>query len=262
MPTLESKVNKKILAIFEGDEAFSKAEFLKAFEDVVKQILRLEKELVDRDNKKMSEMETHFEDTMAMLKKLKAEDFERMKSEMQIMMKDMMKMHEAKMKAMDEKMMEVKDGMDADEEKVIGEVLNRIKFPDPKDPILDTPVELRDKLETLSSGEKLSIQAIQDLADKLEALDKKIMNIPRGGGNLASLISKRIRFVDDETPSGTVDGANQTFTISRDPEAGSLKLYRGGARQRVTEDYTLSGRTITITIPPVSGEILLVDYRY
>lgn len=117
-----------------------------------------------------------------------------------------------------------------------------------------TPEQIRDKLEGLK--EKLSIHAIQDLPKLLEEKESK------GRSAFPSLISKRIRFIDDETPSGTIDGVNTVFTLSKDPAKGSLKVYRGGGRQRVTEDYTLSGRTITFTIPPVTGEIILCDFRY
>lgn len=69
------------------------------------------------------------------------------------------------------------------------------------------------------------------------------------------------RFQDDETPSGTVDGANADFTLTSTPIAGSLKVYVGGSRQRETEDYTLSGNTITFIIAPETNSIILCDYR-
>lgn len=69
------------------------------------------------------------------------------------------------------------------------------------------------------------------------------------------------RFIDDETPSGTVNGSNTDFTIASEPLSGSLKVYVNGQRMRVTEDYTLSSNTITFNTPPPSGSIILVDYR-
>lgn len=126
--------------------------------------------------------------------------------------------------------------------------------------INETAEQVRDKLEGIKEGEKLSIQAIQDLSKMLEEIKGNITNVSSRVGT--SLISKRIRFIDDETPSGTVNGSNTIFTISKAPETGSLKVYRGGIRLRVTEDYTFSGKTITFTIPPVTGEILLADFRF
>jgi hypothetical protein len=69
-------------------------------------------------------------------------------------------------------------------------------------------------------------------------------------------------FMDDETLIGDVNGVNAVFTVTYTPISGSLKVYRGGARQRVTEDYTVNGNEITFIIPPQPGEILLADYRH
>lgn len=129
-----------------------------------------------------------------------------------------------------------------------------------------TPEELRDALESLKKGKKLSIQAIDELADILEELKKDRKGSGRDIGLLKGGIhagkGREIRFKDDETPSGTIDGVNTTFTISKTPISGSLKVYRNGARQRITEDYTFTGKTITFIIAPQVGEIILVDYRY
>ena len=66
-------------------------------------------------------------------------------------------------------------------------------------------------------------------------------------------------FVNDESPVNSGDNLN--FTIAHNPSpVNSLKLYRSGARQRITEDFTFSGRTITLINPLVTGEVLLVDY--
>lgn len=130
----------------------------------------------------------------------------------------------------------------------------------------NTPEQTRDQLESLPEGEKLSIQAIQDLVKELEELKEmiRVASSKRSGGGLSS-IALQSKFIDDETPSGTIDGSNQTFTLANTPIPSSLKVYRGGARQRVTEDYTLSGRTITFTLAPQVidsvEEIILVDYR-
>ncbi len=65
-----------------------------------------------------------------------------------------------------------------------------------------------------------------------------------------------------ETPSGTVNGSNTSFTIASTPVSGTLMLFRdgqllvgGGA------DYTLSSTTITMTTAPVTGSVLLAYYQ-
>jgi hypothetical protein len=56
-------------------------------------------------------------------------------------------------------------------------------------------------------------------------------------------------FVDtrrvSEVPSGTVNGTNQTFTLSNTPRTGSLDLFLNGIRLELTTHYTLSTNTIT-----------------
>lgn len=51
-------------------------------------------------------------------------------------------------------------------------------------------------------------------------------------------------FVDNETPSGTINGTNAAFTLAN-PPASTLHLYRNGLRQNPAIDYSVSGSTIT-----------------
>lgn len=77
-----------------------------------------------------------------------------------------------------------------------------------------------------------------------------------GGSSLA--------FVDNETPSGALDGVNTAFTLSQAPApAASLAIFRNGMMQRAGADYTLSGATITFTSggTPQAGDILVAFYR-
>jgi len=70
-------------------------------------------------------------------------------------------------------------------------------------------------------------------------------------------------FADNETPSGTVDGSNKTFTLANSPSpADSLMLFVNGVFQTSGEDYSLSGDTITFTVAPPSGSIIRAFYRY
>jgi hypothetical protein len=69
-------------------------------------------------------------------------------------------------------------------------------------------------------------------------------------------------FVTEETPSGSINGSNVTFTLANTPTAGTLKLYLNGVRQKsgAGNDYTISTNTITMTTAPVSGDVLIADY--
>lgn len=71
-------------------------------------------------------------------------------------------------------------------------------------------------------------------------------------------------FVDGETPGGTVNGANRSFTLANSPSpAMSLDLYRNGLVQSAGVDYTISGNTITFlqVATPQPGDLLQAFYR-
>lgn len=124
-------------------------------------------------------------------------------------------------------------------------------------PKLGRPI--RDGLELLPEGQKLSIEAIEGLRDELDKRKDTKLGFTQGGFNYGSL---NIHFIDDETPSGVVNGVNQNFVVSLIPSpASSLKVYVGGQRLRLTEDYTFSGQTITFLLAPQTGSIILCDYR-
>jgi hypothetical protein len=78
-------------------------------------------------------------------------------------------------------------------------------------------------------------------------------------------------FVDDEVPSGTIDGTNATYTLANTPNPPtSLNLFKNG--QRLTEGigFLLDDNTITYQagyiLQPASGDIPgdthIANYRY
>lgn len=71
-------------------------------------------------------------------------------------------------------------------------------------------------------------------------------------------------FIDNEIPSGTVNGANDTFNLAHIPNpATSLQFFINGMLMSAGgEDYTLVGLTITTVTAPPTGSILKVWYRY
>lgn len=71
-------------------------------------------------------------------------------------------------------------------------------------------------------------------------------------------------FVFGETPAGTVDGTNATFTLANTPTASTLRVVVNGVRMNVggSNDYTLSTATITFLSGaiPQTGDVILCDY--
>jgi hypothetical protein len=70
-------------------------------------------------------------------------------------------------------------------------------------------------------------------------------------------------FVDSETPAGTLDGVNATFTLANNPSGTSLQLFRNGLYQTIAFDYSLTGSTISFAVGaiPQPGDTLTASYR-
>lgn len=69
-------------------------------------------------------------------------------------------------------------------------------------------------------------------------------------------------FVIGETPSGAVNGSNATFTTAQNFVPESVQVFINGVSQTNTVDYTTSGTTtITLSVSPVSGDYIRVNYK-
>ena len=139
------------------------------------------------------------------------------------------------------------DGKNADEEKVIKNVLEKIVLPEVE------PEKLREKLESLKGEDRLDKDAIRGLQEEFRALREQIVASRRLGAGPR----QRDMWII-ETPSGTLDGANLTFTLSTNYIDNSLTIIADGVHMRITRDYTLSGRTLTMIVAP----ILTLDAHY
>lgn len=74
--------------------------------------------------------------------------------------------------------------------------------------------------------------------------------------------SGTFNFADRETPSGTVNGSNVTFTLAHTPTTGSEYVWMDGVLQSSGTDYTISSGTITFVSAPLTGAVLVVSYRF
>ena len=100
---------------------------------------------------------------------------------------------------------------------------------------------------------------------------------PDTGDTVQTFVSASDDVILGEVPTGTMDGSNTTFTIAGTPsDAGNVAVYHNGVRLINMSDFVdsieegeitladgtfyVSGTTIEITLPPDSGDDLLVDY--
>lgn len=265
METYDKNMQKlnKLLSLMDED-TLTKEDFLAQFENVLKMVKKIEEQNIQA----IYMMKGTIDKLSEQVKVETKDKTEMSKQEMMDYctkeMERMMKTHEDKMKAIDAKLEEVKDGepgQDADEESIIERVKESLLEPVTNKvgeslPALATSV--RDALELLQGDERLDVEAIKGLKEMIDEIKAK----PLGGGGGFSKIAMESKLIDDETPSGTINGSNTVFTIAHAPNPiNSLKVYLNGQRLRITEDYTLSGKTITLLVAPDTGSILLCDYR-
>jgi hypothetical protein len=65
-----------------------------------------------------------------------------------------------------------------------------------------------------------------------------------------------------ETPTGSINGSNVTFTLAHTPGSNTEMVVLNGLIQQRGVDYTITGATITLSIAPIPGDWLGVTYKY
>jgi hypothetical protein len=70
-------------------------------------------------------------------------------------------------------------------------------------------------------------------------------------------------FVTRETPTGTINGVNASFTLANTPIANTEAVFLNGLLQEpgAGNDYNISGATITMLNVPATGDRLRVNYQ-
>ena len=89
-----------------------------------------------------------------------------------------------------------------------------------------------------------------------------------GSVTLASAILREGDIVIRETPTGAIDNSNQTFTLANTPVSGTEEVFFNGQLlvEGGTEDYTISGNTISLNFSPKPSpgnpDVLRANYIY
>jgi len=244
------------------NEGLTRQEFLESFKTVMNQVLKLETKLIEKidyktqqEKQQLEQLKQEFSQVIENAKKesdntlggfrrktIEAINNLFIKNDVNKKLNEQLEKVNEKIIETDDKLSQIRNGInginglngrDADEERIIKEVLSKIILPD-----------------YITELEKFKNEMIEEIRR-----NKRI-----GGG--FSKIAMEGKFVDDETPTGTVNGVNTVFILANMPNPpSSVKVFVNGARMRITEDYTLSGKTITFVTAPPSGSIILVDYR-
>jgi hypothetical protein len=135
---------------------------------------------------------------------------------------------------------------------------------------LDAATSLYDALNDMDTGVQTALDAKLDdtqLIDDDTFASATATNIPSAESTKAyvdaQIASETVGFVDAEEPTGAIDGVNTTYTLAGTPLAGSVKLMFNGQvlREGATNDFQITGSTITTLFTPETGDQLWVDYR-
>jgi len=148
----------------------------------------------------------------------------------------------------DKRMALVRDGFDADETKIVQDVLAQIKLPEYKETVLDNAEQIRNKLELLQGKERLNKSAISGLDEIIKELEDKIMKPKTFGGGGTSDAGVKFslsRLVKTEVPTGAINGLNKVYTVG----SSIMAIISFGINGQVihSNEYTKSGNTITFT---------------
>lgn len=294
MPEKDIKLEKfaKILkdALESANEGLTKKDFLEAFDAVLKIITDVKK----TNEAEFTGIHAAFTTLSEQFKNEKDTNITDIKGQIKDALESFNTEKTAKLGEVDTKLATIKSGddglpgNDADEEAVKNAVLAEIKIPTIDEIENDLPklgTQIRDALELLQDEERLDASAIKNLpefiknnphiagvltASALYSLaDVSVQGIVAG----QSIQWDGIKWIP-YTPSGgtggtsvfgenlTPQGPGTSYTLAHTPQAGTVRLYRGGAYQQVGVDYTISGAIITLTQTTQAGETLLVDYIF
>jgi len=123
-------------------------------------------------------------------------------------------------------------------------------------------------LATIYSDNGVTTKANPTTTSALGSFDFYVANghydIVVSGTGISTVTQSDIIIIDDTSISpliGTINGSNTIFTTSVQPGT-VLKVYRNGIFQQQGggNDYTLSGNTVTFSVAPLSGDILIAIY--
>lgn len=228
---------KRLLDVF-NPNTLTKEEFVKNFKEVVAFIKRLEKK-TNADVMSLKDSLTMMSENAHM--GLKGE-FEAFKSQILSQVKDLLTSTtariDAKIAEVDKRIALLKDGKDADEEKIVNDVLSKIVLPEPKVVPQEIPAELTDKIDRLGK----QLEATSRTANEANT---RVMHGAVG-----------FRGVADFSFGG--DGSTTTFTLPKSPalKGKALFIFRDGRAMVRTTDYTLADRVVTTTFTAQSSEII------
>lgn len=224
---------KKLLEV--TNEGLTEKKFLESFKTVVNQILKLETKALDKINKAIAELESKNNTSLNATQA----DLRALGGKLEELVDKALKEQANSLNFIRDKVRKIKegvdgkdgigvDGKDADEEKIINEVLGKIKVPG------------IDKTEMNEMD--IELKALREELEKV-----KLMRGKGGGGTSAIGIANAAKYwVKTEEPSGLINGVNKAYAVSKTIFA-VLSFSLNGEFIAQIPNYTISNKTVTFT---------------
>jgi hypothetical protein len=121
---------------------------------------------------------------------------------------------------------------------------------------------LQSSVGGLSSNITANSNSITTLQTTVAALNTALTSLQNTVSSLSA--GSTAAFSDAESPTGSINGTNGTFTLAKAPAAPtSVALYKNGILQSYGVDFTVSGQTVTFAAQslPQSGDVVQAFYR-
>jgi hypothetical protein len=271
----QKQVLENMAAMYKvASNALTQSDFLDAFKAVVTLIQKTNADMVARNDTSMVEMDKKCQKLLKDIEKSTAYDFEGLKSKVEKALKE----QDSGMRFIYDKVAALEDGEDGTDghtptkDELIALILPLIpKAIDGKDAEVDIDSIVAKVMEKLPKNmEQIVTGGRQQLL--VGGVKKGVANyLDVVAGSNVSVAHTFVNGVQQLTiSSGAGAGATNvrdedasSLTLAHTPDAGTLQLFRGGARQSVVNgDYTIAGAVITLTSALQVGETLTADYSW
>ena len=252
MPLTDTKLIERLdrfLSAFDK-KTVSEDDFAKSFENVVNLILKVERQLIERNSRINSEL---LELQNELQKKLeKKSDTLLLEATRKIdgFLKRTQDDHAHSMAYMEERLNMLKDGHTPTENELSSLIVKLLpEIPEVKN---DTPVEVRNKLEILKGEERLDKSSIRGLEDELKTISERVSTSSRTVGLAArQLRGAKFSFAGND--------ATRAFTLPNEPAMKGLAIwaYYQGAWLQPDVHFVVTGKTFTCqNFTPVTGSTI------
>ena len=224
-------------------EVLTKEDFVKSFKNVVVSVDKIRREFNEKINKFEREAEKLLKNVESDTKEETKKVISDLRSELKTELGKLQKEQAVALNFLKDRVSALRDGKDADEEAIVERLVEMI--PDIPEFEPETPIETRNKLESLKGDDRLDKAAIRGLEEEFEAI--RSMRLGKAGGGVTDLGVKASlsRSVRTETPSGDIDGANTTYTVTSNINAVMSFAINGMVIH--SDEYTTTGKTIEFT---------------